>query len=371
MNHYKFTPIPFSQIDIKEQIVRDLSLSEEQQSKISLYDFESGLYLLHYNNFIDEDVYDFRGMIYDSKSRKVICRSLPFVLETTVDKINMSSLNFDNLTVSFLKEGTVIRLYYQDEWKISTHKRINAEHANWGNSPSFKQLFLDLFNKDKFNLLDKSKCYNFLLIHKSVEMIMKIQNNELYFISVFANEKHDFDEFNRLKKHFRIFNTVKVNKKRTLNKQFKTIMNSNDYYAVIVSDGNQYFKILNNQFVRVKQYRNNIPTIQLSFLYCLINKLAYEKTGLLDYYSEQRFQLESLENNFYNLIHDLGTIFNRRYVCKEYVKVPRLMNIFLGKLKTKFMSQSQFNISIEIQSLLLDFTLLFVLNLINEYESWN
>ena len=49
--------------------------------------------------------------------------------------------NFNDMTVGYSFEGTIIRIFYHNKWYVSTHRKLDANRSKWGSDKSFKILF--------------------------------------------------------------------------------------------------------------------------------------------------------------------------------------------------------------------------------------
>ena len=156
---------------------------------IIIEDQTEELTLLHYqgvNEETDTSIKQTRGHILNEE-KEVVCSSYGYTQEYTVEQRDLfESLLGDVTTCSFFRaeEGTLLRLFFYDnQWYLSTFKRINAFESRWSSSKTFGELFLDALTYffkdgngkntlqfeqgDVFNVfcntLDRTLVYTFLL----------------------------------------------------------------------------------------------------------------------------------------------------------------------------------------------------------------
>lgn len=106
---------------------------------VEVADSNDSVELLHYKGGDPEsDLYDVRGLIYDTESHTLVARSAPYLPNLTVDELPEDK----SFTVSKAEEGTIIRLfYYKGKYYCSTHHRLDASGSYWGSRYSFGEIF--------------------------------------------------------------------------------------------------------------------------------------------------------------------------------------------------------------------------------------
>lgn len=90
-------------------------------------------------------------------------------------------------------EGTLIKVFYHEEWKIATSHIINAAFCFWNNEKSFKELFYESgVNYENF---DRDYCYSFILQHPENHITKKINVIFVKMLSKYHIETgQDFNE---------------------------------------------------------------------------------------------------------------------------------------------------------------------------------
>ena len=120
----------------------------------------------------------FRGMIYNKKTKKIVCYGLDGKLNINDFKENN---NYNDITIEESIDGTLINLFYDNnQWNVSTKGSINAKKSYWYSNQSFYNLFIEAWNKYYSNLdetntnfdeLNKEYCYSFVLMHPNNQIV--------------------------------------------------------------------------------------------------------------------------------------------------------------------------------------------------------
>lgn len=75
-----------------------------------------------------------KGVIIDSSTHEIVCRSFPHIPEIEVSAI-YETLNVPNEAIryAYSREGVLLRVYYhRDQWVLSTNHRIHGSNGRWG-----------------------------------------------------------------------------------------------------------------------------------------------------------------------------------------------------------------------------------------------
>jgi hypothetical protein len=179
---------------VKAEISKILNIPNNDNWEI--YDSipTQNLYLIHYTNNADLNVYGFyRGIIIDLKTRKIVCKSRTGLITITTDKIIPNPdqtliLKDDYGIVHNLKkykidrgfESTTIRKWkYNGIVYLSTYKRIDAREISWGNYKNFQTIYTELGGLPDKDLWPESVkyspyVYEFLLVHRDLLACSKL-----------------------------------------------------------------------------------------------------------------------------------------------------------------------------------------------------
>jgi hypothetical protein len=133
----------------------------------------------------DKQVKELRGNIYDF-SDKLVCKTFPFISEYSKNewkKMNDDNKNLKNIEMFKAVEGTMIRVYFHDnQWHLSTHRKINAFDSYWGSKNSYGEMFLQALS------------YQFMNVESEAVGENKEENDNKNVLNV-EDKTHLFDRF--------------------------------------------------------------------------------------------------------------------------------------------------------------------------------
>jgi hypothetical protein len=287
----------------------------------------------HCNNTTDEKVKKCRGLVF--KGEQQLFRSLGFTPEYTEnDRDFLSNINFDKVTFFKAEEGTLIRVFHEEDenkWYVSTHRKLNAFNSRWGGSQdsfgdifvkSLKQTFGQDYDLETFlGTLNKKNVYLFLIRNTEQNRIVSRAPEEgftVYHVCTLV----DGDIYDT---------TLDVGVKRPENLSFTNIedlmlyVNSVDPFkgqGVIgfYEDGSQ-FKVLNGQYQLFSHVRGNESSVMFRYLQVRSNptyvKLMYEL------YPEKVTQFANYENAIFQIAKNIHFAYMERFVNKKHVVVSK------------------------------------------------
>lgn len=137
------------------------------------------------SDFNEPIVKEARGIIFREENWECVCHAF--------DKFgNYGSYYTDELDWNSVKilekiDGSLIKLYHDNGWRIATNGIINAFKANTGDVkyPTFGDLFLAALNEpflDLVSTLDINRTYMFELVSPYNRVVVPYENIELYYL---------------------------------------------------------------------------------------------------------------------------------------------------------------------------------------------
>lgn len=146
--------------------------------------------LIHYTTPIEGN-YPYRGIILDTKTNEMVCRSIPFVPEYCIDDIKegyekevMGSMK--GLEMREVFYGVYVRLFYdryEKTWLMSTHRKIDGLSSHWGGQ-TFGSIFSQFF-RGGYKELNKDCCYVFLMSHPDLGPVYENWHVNFRIVDVF------------------------------------------------------------------------------------------------------------------------------------------------------------------------------------------
>jgi hypothetical protein len=184
--------------NLRERIASILDIPNNDSWQIVDTNTADGLYLIHYSPDASMIRYgSLQGVVVDVTNKVIVARSLgftPVVTASTLqvaeydDNIHLTdavnpNINYiiDPKTTLFFPgfEGTIMRVFlYRGRVYHSTHKKLDANRARWGNSPTFLEIYRELGGPADKDLFDLSKNYSpivhiFILVHPTLQVVSK------------------------------------------------------------------------------------------------------------------------------------------------------------------------------------------------------
>jgi len=292
------------------------------------------LFLIHHlNNTIFDNpfVNECNGIIMEKNNLKIICYTFNKCSDT------FENIDLNNLYIEHSIEGTLIRLfYYNEEWIVSTKKCIDASKSIWISKKNFLELFEEClekyFNMHQFkNILNKSYCYSFIIMHPENKIVVNYITPSLYHIST-----RDLNTFKE------ICNDIGIPKPKRNNISYDYfqknlyIDTSLQYEGYIFSDLNyNRCKIKNPYYNKVRYLWGNTNNrfyryIELRKDYNILNEYIY-------YFSNDTNNFLEYEKNIQNLAYEILRIYLLKYVQKNDVKIPFYFSKIIYKLHENFL----------------------------------
>ena len=315
---------------LKEFISKDIyKLKFKEDNQLIL------IYNNHDSNISEYIVRFFNGVIIDKLTLKIVC----YTFDKCNDENNINSdLMNNDVMIQPVYEGTLIRLfYYNNEWKLSTKKMINAFNAKWASEKSFGDMFVEIFGIENFNddflnnlSLNKNYCYSFLMGHNENNII---QNNYNYIIHLNTvdlsnNDEIDFTfqkEIISTIKHINEYGSIMINmNKDELESHIKVIKNDNGLneigYMLINKNNNNKQKFMKHNYIKIRELWGN--TNNRLFRYLHLRKNPDKLKKYLEIFKNDKQQFLDYENYLMNVATFILNIYRNRHISKQITKVP-------------------------------------------------
>jgi hypothetical protein len=272
------------------------------------------------------------GIILDKDTLKIIC----YTFDKCSD-INVVPDNFDkkNLYLEYALEGTLIRLYYHNEWILSTKKCLDASKARWLSDKSFKELFYESFDESRLETLNKTYCYSFLITHPENNIVVKYDTKNIYHLS--TRDMITLKEID-----FYIMNVVKLERRKIdedkLFQIYNEIMADTKllYEGFIFIDNNyNRWKLRTNLFIKVRNLWGNSNDTFFRYLELRKNQLLLSE--YLMYFNYDKLLFIDYESNIRLFANFIQEIYISRHVKKIITKVPYYLYNIIYKLHGNYL----------------------------------
>ena len=255
--------------------------------------------------------------------------------ENNLDEISNFLCDSEYLHVYESHEGAIIRLFYfNGEWVVCTHRKLDAYKSKWSCDLSFGELFeLGIYNEYNnneltreevmnlfMNNLNKNLSYMFLVSNNSQNRIVckSEDDNKVYFVGTFDKE-HNFS----------LDNDTKLSKPRELNlsnvKDIVEYVKNCDVYkiqgVICFNDKGNQIKILNSLYQELFLVRNNQPNIIYRYLQVRNDERIVKK--LRELYPDSCKEFDNYENYINKIGKNIHHAYLQRYINKKYISLPK------------------------------------------------
>lgn len=320
---------------------------------------ENGNYVLFAYSQIDSDfsnplVQECRGLILNSIGWRAVC--VPFFKFFNVQEGHAVKVDWNNCKVLEKLDGSIIKLWFDNKWRISTNGTIDANDAGlsfpvtvtdyYKKLETYHDLFMyavkDLDLKRILRNLDKSMTYMFELTSPYNRIVVPYTETKLFHIGTRSNYdltevEYDIPEFDKPK----IYNIS------TLEQCLSTAERlpfSEEGYVVVDHKYNRV-KIKGISYVSAHHLRNNGVVTYKRVIEMI---LASGQDDFLSIYPEYKDIFDDVLNSMYGYLNKLSNDENNRpdglLTRKDYAmwaKTTANMNYFFGVLDGKWSSPQQ------------------------------
>lgn len=301
--------------------------------------------LLKYNqiesSFYEEVVKECRGIIFRKNDWKVVC--FPFKKFFTYGEIYADTIDFDSARVQEKVDGSIIKLWYDNAWIISTNGLIDAKEATTPLGYSFKDLFIEgLMNNidsldDFYASLNKDYTYIFEMVNPLSKVVIAYNKPDVYHIGTRNNIT--LEELNV---------DINIHKPKTYSfdsledvvSMSKTLPFSEEGYVVVDKNWNR-IKIKSPSYLAVSRIKNNGALSAKRIMDVILKNEQSEVLSIFPEYTEYFNFVEEIFLKFKNkILLDIEEIRNLKFNSKKefaerVIKTqlsPFFFNVFDGKM---------------------------------------
>lgn len=295
---------------------------------VRVFDQYESLVLLHYLQSEDPDVMNnirhVRGIIVDTDTNTIVCRSFGHTPEITVTKSDQIPDQSDLLTYYHALEGSVVRVFnWKDEWYVSTHHKIDANTSRW-NGKSFRDMF-DHARKFDLDDLNKGACYMFLVSHPACRVIYPVSEPQVTLATVWRPFNNEW-----VRPGDEAFYNINVMQPKRVSQAdmwdlFKNPTGSFDSTGIISVFWDPQgppvtCKFVGEKYSELKSLRGSDTTLRRRYLE-LRNTDQLEEFIQLFNEPEYEALFAEIEQDFDNLVKSLHFLYIRRYIKKDLSNV--------------------------------------------------
>jgi hypothetical protein len=298
------------------------------------------------------------GSIFDIKTGKVLFLCNSYILDYDNHKEN---IDYNNIyKIEKMIDGTFIKLYYyNNEWKLSTNRSLDAYNSYWISTKSFGQLFNEVMEYKKYNYdnLVKNHCYSFIMVHPDNRNIINYYNNvDIYHMSTYDlnnneevnlnnNEEVNLNNNKEVNlnnnKEVNLNNNKEVNLNIGLNnikelnikinnlEELENLKLNNEAGYIIKLNNGTTLKLFTKYYELLKSLKGNAKDINYR---CLILFINNKKDDFLQHFPEYRYNFEVIYNNLITVSKNIHNLYIKRYIMKQKYHTNKDYNMILYHL---------------------------------------
>lgn len=157
--------------------------------------------LLTYNqlssDFTNPIVRQCRGSIFKIENEKFKCVCMPFYKFANYGESYADTINWREATITQKIDGSLIKVWYDKGWHVSTNNTIDAYKAPLSNYPNltFGDIFehaLKTTKNEFFDALNRTFTHMFELVSPTTRVVIPYQETKLYYLA--ARDMKNFEE---------------------------------------------------------------------------------------------------------------------------------------------------------------------------------
>lgn len=309
---------------------------------------DDGYIMFKYNQVFSDFniplVREARGIIFRESDWECVCH--PFDKFGNWGESYCPEINWETASVQQKVDGSLVKMFYDNGWHITTNGTIDAFKAELNNVKfqNFGQLTLSAIRRvfqdehEFFNMLDPSCTYMFELVSPYNRVVIPYKAIKLYFLGLrdMNDGREWMPEESDVSFYFQIPKRYTLSTLEDVQKAANTLPWDQEGYVVCDANFNRV-KIKSPSYVKAHYVRNN-NTITTERLVQVV--LSGEQKEFLIYAAEYANELHDIENTMHaiaiNSVEQMKAVFGATYEFvnrKEYAdvisKYPTYMKEFL------------------------------------------
>lgn len=246
--------------------------------------------LVHYDkkSLTDQNVYElgvYRSVVFNSE-KQLVCFSPP--KSVPLDAFKDEILCKSSCAEEFI-DGTMINLFYDGEWCISTKTNLGANCRFYSDTPTFKELFYETMKYCcvTFDDFDPLLSYSFVMQHPLARIVTPVDVPALYLVAAYAVDRtntkiifvNDVDV-----RDLNLPRTIQYPKQFEFKSPEELTFHDWKFKGYMLKNHHVRSKLMNPDYVKVKELRSNQPKLKYHHLTMRTNP---EKIAtFLTYYPE-------------------------------------------------------------------------------------
>jgi len=326
-------------------------------SKIIAVDKLDGLTCYHYdevNVLSPNDIKQYRGIIKEDDTDNIVCKTFGFTPEFGAnDTENLKTylepmLSNPNVIRMPAFEGCLIRrFYHNNNWYVSTHKKIDSYTSKWGCDKSFGELFDEAYNRftesdsNKEYYEDKNYVCVFLLKNYIGNRIVCVagEKPELQFI-VRINKVDNTNEFSNY--HEKIITDNKSMTLETVNELISQVdITTSQGLMFINTQTLEALKVIKDDYIFYALLRGNQPNILYRYIELQQADDSKNVEFFFNLYPEKREEFLNFHQVLGDICVNVYRKYRNRYVRKQVAIAPQEQFYIMKELHESFITSEK------------------------------
>lgn len=301
---------------VQEQKFENLKVILEKKLNVRVKDYNN-LYSIHITKnscLSKEAVRDCTGIVLEKDTNKVVHFSFSKSYDSignnnkSNNEICIDDIDFRNVKCELYNEGTLIKVFWDsNKWNTGTSNTIYAYKSFWGGNKSFYEMFVEGVKKTYpyittiaqfYGVLNKEKCYTFLLQHPNSVKILEVNEPRIIEINSVClktlEEERPTSSFYTIKSVF------------SLNENISNNYILYEYYPGDSSRIKRRIKKLNLKYLDLIKLRGNHPNIDLRYIELIKKSKDHE---LKNNFPQLVPRLKEIDRKIYKTIDSLHYIY--------------------------------------------------------------
>lgn len=326
-------------------------------SKIIAVDKLDGLTCYHYdevNVLSPNDIKQYRGIIKEDDTDNIVCKTFGFTPEFGAnDTENLKTylepmLSNPNVIRMPAFEGCLIRrFYHNNNWYVSTHKKIDSYTSKWGCDKSFGELFDEAYNR--FTESDSNKEYYEDKNYVCVFLLKNYIGNRIVCV---AGEKPELQFIVRINKVDNTNEFSNYHEKIITDNKSMTLENVNELISqvdITTSQGLMFInthtlealKVIKDDYIFYALLRGNQPNILYRYIELQQAGDSKNVEFFFNLYPEKREEFLNFHQVLGDICVNVYRKYRNRYVRKQVAIAPQEQFYIMKELHESFITSEK------------------------------
>jgi hypothetical protein len=280
------------------------------------------LFLIHTTPLSDQNdpvVQECNGIIMNKSRLEIVSWGLEKLIEKEPEFLSTLNGYPENFGINESDDGTMLKLFfYNDEWLLSTNKRIDASRVKWSSDKSFRDLAFSGNGASVLEILDKLEkdyTYVFILLSPDNHNVIKYDAVNLVYLGKRNMNDHVF--YKPVETETLASLCILPNKISLQDACIALELNNNTSKRGLIIESNNYrYKIDYPWFKFSESLRKNLRGLRNSYL------ANNPQSRLLFKIYFPDFDTTSVEKELNDLAFNIFNIYRDIYIQKKY-RLPK------------------------------------------------